>query len=149
MPTTAAATATPLDVATPFGVFAADANAVVTFAGGLPGFERCRRFVLLTAPALEPFTCLHALDDTRPSLLTLDPRRVVEHYPAALSPADARRLEAGDGTPLVWLSVVRLDEHGATVNLRAPIVVNPRRMLGLQVLEADSPFAADYRLAQE
>lgn len=139
--------ATPvLEIATPFGAFSADAAGVVTFTAGLPGFERCRRFVLVSAPALGPFTCLHGLDAPHPSFLTIDPRRVVAGYGPALTAADRRRLDADDGSPLLWLSVVRLDGDRATANLRAPIVVNPARLLGVQVLEADSPFAADHHL---
>jgi flagellar assembly factor FliW len=138
-----------LDVDTPFGQFSADAAAVVMFATGLPGFEQCRRFVLVTAPSLAPFTCLHGLDGARPSFLTLDPRQVVDPYQPSLSAADRRRLGAAIDTPLVWLSVVHLDAAGATVNLQAPIVVNPERMLGVQVLDADSAYAADHRLVSE
>lgn len=134
------------DVATPFGAFAAHAAGVVTFAAGVPGFERCRRFVLVTTAALEPFTCLHGLDAPNPSFLCIDPRRLVDGYAPGLSAADRRRLSADAATPLVWLAVVRLDDGGATANLRAPIVVNPERMLGVQVLEADGPYAADHRL---
>jgi flagellar assembly factor FliW len=145
MPIPPAATA--LDIDTPFGAFSADANAVVAFAAGLPGFEGCRRFVLVSAPALEPFTCLHGLDAPHPSFLTIDPRQVVDPYQPSLSPADRRRLDATADAPLVWLSVVRLDAAGASANLRAPIVVNPARMIGLQVLEVDGPYAVDHRLA--
>jgi flagellar assembly factor FliW len=134
-----------LEVATAFGAFSADAAGVVTFAAGLPGFERCRRFVLVSAPALAPFTCLHGLDAPHPSFLTIDPRHAVPGYAVTLSAADRRRL-GGDGEPLLWLAVARLDGDAATVNLQAPIVINPSRLLGVQVLDADSPFAADHRL---
>lgn len=142
-------TAAALDVDTPFGQFSAEAASVVTFATGLPGFERCRRFVLVSAPSLAPFTCLHGLDGARPSFLTLDPRQVVDPYQPSLSAADRRRLGAAIDTPLVWLSVVHLDAAGATVNLQAPIVVNPERMLGVQVLDAEGAYAADHRLVSE
>jgi flagellar assembly factor FliW len=138
-----------LDLDTPFGQFSAEPASVVTFAAGLPGFERCRRFVLVSAPSLAPFTCLHGLDGPRPSFLTLDPRQVVDPYQPTLSAADRRRLGAGLDTPLVWLSVVHLDDAGATVNLQAPIVVNPARMLGVQVLDAEGAYAADHRLVAE
>jgi flagellar assembly factor FliW len=141
-------TSAPLDLETPFGSFTADGGAVVTFAHGLPGFERCRRFVLVSAPSLAPFTCLHGLDEPHPSFLTLDPRRVVAGYRTALSAADRRRLGADDATPLVWLAVVRLDHDGALANLRAPIVVNPLAMAGVQVLDGDSVYATDHRLTQ-
>ena len=46
-----------------------------------------------------------------------------------------RRLGAGDTDPLLWLAIVMVETTGAlTVNLRAPIVVNPKTMTGQQVL---------------
>jgi flagellar assembly factor FliW len=142
----AAPAAWPLDIETPFGAFPAEARSVVTFASGLPGFERCRRFVLITAPALAPFTCLHGLDDPQPSFLTIDPRRLVADYAPPLAPADRSRIGAAAETPLLWLCVVHVDDAGATVNLRAPIVVNPSRMAGVQLVDADGPFAAEFRV---
>ncbi|MGD9905850.1 MAG: flagellar assembly protein FliW [Vicinamibacterales bacterium] len=135
-----------LDIVTPFGAYAADAAAIITFAAGVPGFEHCRRFVLVSAPALAPFTCLHGLDAPQPSFLTIDPRRVVPGYAPPLTAADRRRLDVDGGSPLLWLSVVRLDGDAATVNLQAPIVVNPARLLGAQLLEVDRRYAVDHRL---
>ena len=39
--------------------------------------------------------------------------------------------------------------HGATINLRAPIVINPRRMIGLQVMTPASDYAVDHPFALE
>ena len=41
---------------------------------------------------------------------------------------------------------LRLEDDHAFINLRAPIVINPRRMLGLQLVSADSPYATDHPL---
>jgi len=52
-----------------------------------------------------------------------------------LSASDRRRLGAGDDDALLWLAIVMMEPSGAlTVNLRAPIVINPRTMTGQQVL---------------
>ena len=133
-------------IETRFGSFAVDSAAVVTVPDGLPGFEGCRRFVIVTAPTLDPLTCLQGLDDRRPSFLAVDPRRVMPGYHVALPPADRHREEASEGEPLLWLALVRLDSDAALVNLRAPVVVNPRRMIGIQVIPTDSPYPVDHRL---
>jgi flagellar assembly factor FliW len=119
---------------------------VVTMVDGLPGFERCRRFVLAALPAIAPFTCLQGLDEPRPSFLAIEPRLTVDGYAQSLSDADRQRLDAADGAPLLWLSLVRTDGDRATVNLRAPIVINPRAMVGLQVIPFESDYALDHPL---
>jgi flagellar assembly factor FliW len=135
-----------LEIDTRFGKCAAPAAAVVTIAEGMPGFERCRRFVLTTSDDITPFTYMHGHDDSRPSFLAIDPRLVLEGYTQTLDAAQRRRLDVIDDEPLLWLSLVRTDGDQATVNLRAPLVINPRRMLGVQVIPVSSDYALDHPL---
>jgi len=140
--------------------FPSDADAV-TFADGLPGFESSRRFVIMSSPALDPFMCLQGLGDGAPSFLTIDPRLIVKDYPCELGSSDRTRLEmragrtAGPdprsepGVRLLWLAIVSPDAAGASVNLRAPLVINPETMRGVQVLEGDDAYPLDYRLTDE
>jgi flagellar assembly factor FliW len=136
----------PFEVDTRFGPFVGAAADVVTLPDGVPGFERCRRFVLAALPGIAPFTCVQGLDEPRPSFLAIDPRLVVEGYAQPLSDADRGRLAAAAGDPLVWLSLVQIDGERATVNLRAPIIINPRRMVGLQMIPFESAYAIDHPL---
>lgn len=107
----------------------------VTFPDGIPGFESCRRWVVMADDTETPLRRLHAIEGTEASFLAIDPRAVLEGYRCDLSAADRRRLGAGDDEPLLWLALVMADPSGAlTVNLRAPIVINPRTMTGQQVL---------------
>lgn len=135
-----------LSVETRFGKYLADGGAVVTLADGLPGFERCRQFVVVTGPTLQPFNCLQGLDDSRPSFLTLDPRSVLDGYVTDLPATDRERLDARADDALLWLALVRLDGDRILVNLRAPVVVNARRMVGLQLIAADSPYSTEHAL---
>ena len=107
----------------------------VTFPDGIPGFEACRHWVVMAAEAATPLRRLHALDGTDASFLAIDPRGVLEGYRCELSAADRLRLGAREDEPLLWLALVMMEPSGAlTVNLRAPIVINPRTMTGQQVL---------------
>ncbi len=136
------------EVETRFGAFPVDPGSTVRFPNGLPGFESCRHFVLLSAARLAPFTALHGLDAPHPTFLAIDPRQVVEGYRMPLGEADHARLGIDGESPLLWLAIVRLDDAGVSVNLRAPIVINPASMIGLQVLGADTAYAADHRLGE-
>ena len=107
----------------------------VTFPDGIPGFESCRNWVVMAAENATPLRRLHALDGADASFLAIDPRAVLDNYRCELSAADRRRLGAGDTDPLLWLAIVMMESNGAlTVNLRAPIVINPKTMTGQQVL---------------
>jgi flagellar assembly factor FliW len=107
----------------------------IRFPYGLPGFEDCRGFVLMASAALGPLQCLKAMEGPSASFLVIDPRRVLADYRCELTEADQRRLGARGEDTLLWLSLVTIELDGTiTVNLRAPIVINPSTMVGLQVV---------------
>src|SRR5688572_27065770 len=115
-------------VETRFGSLPGDLAQVVLMLDPLPGFESCRRYVLVTSPELDPFTCLQGLDEPRPSFLVIDPRVIEPTFSTVLPADERRRLEAADADALLWLALVHVDEaRPPSVNLRAPIVVNARR----------------------
>jgi len=119
-------------------------TAVIAFADGLPGFEQQRRFVLLTGPSFEPFTILRGLGPDAPSFATIDPRTVVPEYAPRVSPQDLVRLNASAGDPLVWLAIVSLDASGeATANLRAPVLISPASLRGVQLIDINGAAGSD------
>lgn len=123
---------------------------VIAFPEGLPGFGRCRRFVLLSADPSVPLQYLQGLDPPAPAFVTIDPRLVLPSYRCLLSDDDVLRLDASEDDVLLWLAFVSLgDEGAATVNLRAPVVVNPRRMMGFQVMPRNTLYPLRHPLRLE
>jgi len=107
----------------------------IRFPQGLPGFEKCRGFVLMASEALGPLQCLKAIEGPPASFLVIDPRRVLPDYRCNLSDADRARLGAAEEEALLWLALVTIELDGTiVVNLRAPIVINPAAMVGHQVV---------------
>lgn len=128
-------------VETRFGVFDVDAKDLVSFPEGLPGFEQCRRFMVLASEAIAPLQCLHAVDGPPASFLAIEPRLVLPRYRRQLAAHDTARLGAQHDTSLLWLALVTVDEHGhAYANLRAPVVINPERMVGFQVMPLNTLY---------
>jgi flagellar assembly factor FliW len=148
---TAAGTAPPRgQLVTRFGRFDLDSSDCITFPLGLPGFEHCRRYAILKSPEFEPLVCLHAVEGEPVSLLVVDPRLVLPDYRCVLGQTDLVRLGATADHALLWLAVVTLDPSGqAFVNLRAPVVVNPERMLGYQVMPHNSLYPLRHLLTSE
>ncbi|HVC21287.1 MAG TPA: flagellar assembly protein FliW [Vicinamibacterales bacterium] len=128
-------------VETRFGAFDVEPRDVLLFPDGLPGFEQCRHFVVLSDLAGGPLYCLHAIDGADASFLAVDPRIVLPTYRCELGAADRRRLHADEQTSLLWLALVTMtDETDGRINLRAPIVINPERMIGFQVMPHDTLY---------
>ena len=129
------------EVTTRFGKFAVEPPGIIQFAEGLPGFEQSRAFVLLSSGNLVPLHVLHAVDGPPASFLAVDPREVLAGYRTTLTTGDRLKLGADEDTRVLWLALVT--PHGdqdASVNLRAPVVVNPLRMIGCQVMPHNSLY---------
>ena len=133
-------------VETAFGSFDVAPADIVSFPAGLPGFEECRRFVVLSSRELEPFKCLQSVDGPSASFLAVDPRLVFPEYRCQLTEVDKARLGDPGEEQLVWLAVVTVQAEDTLVNLRAPVVVNPARMLGYQLMPSNSLYPLRFEL---
>ena len=113
---------------------------IVVFPCGIAGFETCRGFVVLSA-GTAPLQWLSAVDGPPASFLVVDPKRLLPTYRYALGKTDLERLRAADESELLWLAIVLVESDGTvTANLRAPIVINPEAMIGLQVMPQDCVY---------
>ena len=119
---------------------------VIEFPAGIPGFEGCRRFVLVDSDELTPLRCLKALDSPGASFLTIDPCLVDPTYDLTLRENERARLGEGGG-PFVWLAIVTVSPAGATVNLQAPVVINAGRMIGGQFIRDETQYPVGCPLA--
>lgn len=122
-------------------------DGVVTFPEGLPGFEDQRQFMLVASPDMQPFTVIQGMVDGGPSFVAIDPRMIERGYQTTLDRPDLARLSAGERDTLLWLAIVAAGEDGsATANLRAPVVINPGTMRGIQLIAVESPYRTDHPL---
>jgi flagellar assembly factor FliW len=135
---------------TEFGSFDIGPKEQISFPSGVPGFEACRKFVLLSTEELGLFQCLRSIEGPVASFVVVDPRRVLPSYRTVLSQADTVRLgTTGETTPLLWLAIVTLEDTTgqAHVNLRAPIVINPHMMVGYQLMPSNSLYPLRHPLS--
>ena len=66
---------------------------------------------------------------------------VLASYRCRLTETDLRALGADAETTLLWFAIISAEADGTLVaNLRAPIVINPQRMIGRQVLPDDGLY---------
>jgi len=107
----------------------------ITFPKGIPGFEACHGFVLMAPESDTGLQYLQSVNGPPASFLVMDPRFVLTGYRCELSDGDRERLQATPDASLLWLVLVTVEADGTIVaNLRAPVVINPERMLGAQVI---------------
>lgn len=110
-----------------------DANAILSFPEGIPGFPAHRRFVLL-AGGKGPFLWLQSLDEQEVALPVAEAFNLFPDYEVELDTDDVAVLQVSDPAQVaVFVAVtVRGDPLQATANLLAPILVNTASRLGRQ-----------------
>lgn len=118
------------------------AKTVVSFSEGLPGFEKELAWQLVEHEDARPLLWLSSCKSPGLSLLVINPCLVQPDYQPEFSRFDLARVGLAPGDEYVLLAVVTLRPEGPTVNLRAPIVLNPPEMRGAQIIleNADWPL---------
>ena len=111
------------------------AEVPVRFPLGILGFETYKQFVLVHAPEEAPFGWLQVQGESRLAFLVLSPFLVVPDYQAEISEDDARFLGLTmPGDALIFNIVTLRAGSQATINLKGPIVINRRTLIGRQVV---------------
>ena len=111
---------------------------------GLLGFEKIKKYVLLADPDEAPFLWLQVMDDPNLAFLVLFPLTVIPNYRPDITDEDAAFLDLEDPEDAIVLSIVTLRPEGqSTVNLKGPIVLNRRTLIGKQVIPVN---AAEFSL---
>jgi flagellar assembly factor FliW len=108
----------------------------IHFNEGLPGWPEQHEWELVRHPEADPFLWIRAQNRDGIALVVLDPRTLDPGYRPEIPDEVRRRLDLSPDDCPLFLSVVTLGANGeeATINLRAPIVINPTCMKGAQVV---------------
>ena len=131
-----------------FGSFDYAAEDVITFPEGLPSFESLHRFLVLQIERFAPFVFLVSVD--QPSTrFTCAPVTLIEpNYRLELTGDEGQVLGLppgvypGPGSDPFVFAVLTLPEDGApTANLLSPVVIDPRRHLGAQLILAGHAYS--------
>lgn len=120
---------------------------VIRFPEGLPGLEQAHDWQMVEHEDAAPFLWLQSVDRPAISLLVVDPLVVAADYDPKLSVHDLARVGLVADEPRVVLAVVTWRDDGPTVNLRAPLVLNPTRMLGAQVILEEARWPLRHTIA--
>ena len=125
-------------------------GAVVSFPGGIPGFEGCHDFVLVEDEAIAPLHWLQCLDDGTLAFVVVDPTLIYPDYNFQLGPADTAAIRLGDTQQVLVRVILTVSEHPekTTANLQGPLLINVEANLGCQVLLTRSPYEQRYPVMQ-
>lgn len=135
-------------VSTRFGRIEFGPEDTLLFPEGLPGLDDCRHWVVLADPEDNVLAWLQSAERPEVALAVASPRRWVPGYQLRvcrreLEPLGPIRIEAA-----CVLAIVSKTEVGLVLNLRGPLVIDPERRVGRQVI-ANGPAALRYPILAE
>ncbi|NLW78158.1 MAG: flagellar assembly protein FliW [Ruminococcaceae bacterium] len=127
-----------------FGSMELDEGALVEFRAPIFGFDNLSRFVMLSDDETGPgLLWLQSLEDPDVCFILLDPEELggVDYKPE-IGRATADLLQLDADAPIVRvIAVVPANFQEATVNLKSPIIINPKNKWAAQtILDADYPI---------
>jgi flagellar assembly factor FliW len=120
-----------------FGQVTVTEDQIITFPLGLPGFPNLRRFALLRDHLKSPFYCLQSVDKPALAFVVTEPTALVPDYNPKNGAADLKDLQASSRDELqllVTLTIPPGRPGEMTANLMSPLLINPSRGLGKQVV---------------
>jgi flagellar assembly factor FliW len=137
---------------TRFGDLEVDEELIIDMPDGLIGFERCRRFVVITPGEESAFRWFQSLDDGAVAFPIIEPWHFMEDYAPTISDMDVRLLGLSQEVPRLVFAVVTVPKHdprSMTANLLAPLVINAGTRQGRQVIATDDRYTTRHRILQE
>jgi flagellar assembly factor FliW len=113
-----------------------DGELPVTFAGGLPGFDHLREFVIEPLVGdLAPFCRLRAVNPTGAEFIVVPPGLLFPDYQVEVDEETVERLALrSEDAAVLTIVTVSADTSAPTANLLGPIVVNRRTGAAAQVV---------------
>ncbi|MGA2617015.1 MAG: flagellar assembly protein FliW [Thermoguttaceae bacterium] len=136
-----------MKIITRFGPMDVDADDELYFPSGLVGLEACRRWVVLADRHSEALAWLQSVDRPEIALGVTSPRRFVPGYQIRVARRDLTPLALDEPAAAKVLVIVGQTARGATLNLKAPVIINLQRSLGRQVV-ANGDLPIRYELGK-
>jgi flagellar assembly factor FliW len=137
-------------VTTRFGLIQVSESEIITILDGLVGFRGLTQFVQLPDPEVGGLSWLQSVTAPELAFALVAPPLAINDYRVELRPGDRTALELDDERDaLVYVILNRGEGGGLTVNLQGPLVFNPVRRLGRQLVLTSSRYSVRYPLGGE
>jgi flagellar assembly factor FliW len=134
-------------VTTRFGLIQVSESEQIRIPDGLVGFRSFTQFVHFPDPVVVGLSWLQSVTASDLAFGLIAPPLAVSDYRIELRPGDRAALELGEErSALIYVILNRGEGGGLTVNLQGPLVFNPQRRLGRQLVLTSSRYAVRYPL---
>lgn len=118
----------------------------VHFPNGLVGIRQLKRFVTITDPQAPSLIWLQSTRDPAWALALMPPRLIVPEYQVRATAQQLEPIRAADSNDVDVYVILNRTVLSVTANLQAPILINRRELLGVQLVLSDSQYETRYEV---
>ncbi len=130
-----------------------EAESVIEFPAGLPGFEEERSFLPVKLPHMEPLVLLQSLKRPDLCFMTLPVLSIDPAYRLEMTSADLKAIgferdcNPKIGTDVMCLAILCTHENrAATANLLSPLVINLATRCAVQAIPIETKYSCHHEL---
>jgi len=133
-------------IATRFGDITIDKSKIIRMKGGILGFEHLKSYVLFMQDKEIPFWWFQSLENGSIAFVVINSFVANPDYEPLIPDNESRLLEISSPEDVTLLSIITInsDPFRVTANMRAPIVVNAKKMLAKQVVLNEPDYPVQY-----
>jgi flagellar assembly factor FliW len=115
---------------------------VLTFKNGLPGFDDCFRFTIISSEETDPFLWLQSVEEPDVALAVVNPFRLFPDYSPIVNETDLTYLGNPSDEDILALTVavIPVKYENMTTNLVSPILINLTSNQAHQVIMENSSY---------
>ena len=125
---------------TRFGPIQVQPQNRVEFPKGLVGVPHLKRFVLLNDPQTPRLVWLQSTRDPAWAFALVDPRSVAPTYQVRSAPEQLQAIQVANSRDVDVFVALNRTAQNFLANLQAPILINRRLALGLQLVLSDTQY---------
>lgn len=138
-----------MTIQTDYGMVEYQEEDLLIFRDGLFGFPKLTRYLLLRMNDEDDSILLMlSVEESKVVFVLINPFFLTPDYSPVLAPEELACLESEDSGELSYyaICVVQNDYLENTVNLKCPLVINPKTRHGIQVILKDSTYGYRHKL---
>jgi flagellar assembly factor FliW len=129
-----------------FGTIQVETDDLLLFPAGLPGLEGCRQWILLPDSKNDAFAWLQNLEHSGIAFAVTSPQRYIPHYRVRVNCGSVEGLKLQNPSQAEILVIIGKSDSGWTLNLKAPLVINPDLRIGKQIIcDGNEPVRYEIR----
>ena len=135
---------------TRFGKIEVDDSSIIRMPKGPIGFEDQTDYVMVQQNLKTSFRWLQSMDDASLAFVVVDPSEFFNDYEVDICDADAAKIHLASEEDALVITIVTFSCKGKeiTTNLAAPIIINSKELIGMQIVLQDNRYCVKHSLVK-